>query len=125
MLEIKTIEAAAFYMKHSLEKYGFKVEATSAPSATGLAVDDYRRYIALTQRILDDCDNLKCYLTYRCTKTTAVKPPKFSSYQVLDANYDEIDGFKWHLKDFSTPEECFKKVYDSIVAKFDAHPLPF
>lgn len=123
MLEIKTIEAASYYMKHSLEKVGFIVEATYAPSSTGLSVDGYRKYIALTQRVLNSSGTLLGYLTYRCTQTTSVKHPQFSSYQVLDANYNEIDGYKWHLKDFPTPEDCFKRVFDAIKTKFE--PLPF
>ena len=121
-LDISTIENAVYYMKYALEKEGFLVEATSAPVYSGTSsVDQYRKYIAFTQRILDKTGtHLLCYLTYRCTQTTAVKHPQFSSYQILDVAYKEVAGAKWHLKDCPTPEDCFKVVYDYIIKTFKA-----
>ena len=119
-LDISSIENAAYYMKHALEKEGFIIEATSAPAYSGTSVDSYRKYIAFTQRVLDKSSTLLCYITYRCTQTTAVKHPQFSSYQVLDVAYKEVTGAKWHLKDSPTPEDCFKTVYDFIKKTFVA-----
>lgn len=115
-LDFNSIENAAYYMKHSLEKQGYKIEATSAPSVTYPSLDDYRKFVSLTQRILDSSDKLLGYITYRVTQTTSVKHPMFSSYEVFDSAYASLQ--KYHLKDYSSADICFKTVYDYILNHF-------
>lgn len=125
MLDLSKIESASYAMNVSLSKAGYRVEVTSAPSVdTSKAVNDYRKYIALTQRILDAKDNsLLGYITYRCTQTTSVKHPQFSSYEVLDVTYKPIEDAKFHLDKFPNVDECFKAVYTFIKKTFSL--LPF
>lgn len=124
MLDLSKIESASYGMRISLSKLGYVVEVTSAPSVdSSKATNDYRKFIALTQRILNSAGTLLCYLTYRCTQTTSVKHPQFSSYQILDVNYLPVPNAKWHLADSPSVDECFKTVYEFIKKTYDV--LPF
>jgi hypothetical protein len=113
-LNFNSVENAAYYMKCSLEKKGYQVEATSAPSSLSSgASSDYRKFVSFSQRILDGSGVLKGYITYRVTLTTSVKRPKFSSYELFDEVYNSVH--KVHLKDYPTADDCFKDVYNYIL----------
>lgn len=117
---IKSVESASSLMKDALEVSGFLVEATSAPSiANNSSLDIYRRYIALTQRLLDSNGQLLCYITYRVTQTRGDIHPSFSSYELLNINYEPITNAKWHLRDYPDSFSCFRIVYNYILSNFN------
>lgn len=116
-LDFNSVENSAYYMKYSLEKKGYQIEATSAPSnLASITLADYRRFVSFTQRILDKSGILKGYITYRVTQTISTKRPRFSSYELFDEVYNSVE--KSHLNDYSSPEDCFKYVYNYILTHY-------